>query len=115
MVVLSALQQVMGCITILSIYCNIMHLSVQAPKLKHSQSNFLAANFRLDKPFCWSYTVTVSDIFKIVSIIITGFPERDWISFTGFSLYPKCFLALGVKVNDRPIRYFSGKFAMTSV
>ncbi len=95
MVVLSALQQVMGCITILSIYCNIMRLSVQAPKLKHSQPDSLAAKFRLDKPSCWSYTLTISDIFEIVSIIITGFPERDWISFIGFSLYPKYFCAWG--------------------
>lgn len=36
----------------------------------------------------WNYLV-------IYSFFNIGFPERDWTSFTGFSLHPKWFLRLG--------------------
>ena len=45
----------------------------------------------------------------LIGFILTGFLERDWISFTGFTLYPQVRMRLGVKVHDRPIRYFYGE------
>ena len=71
--------------------------------------------FWLDKFFCRSYTVNISDTIGFVLIITDRLsPKGLDIIYRLFAVAQVCF-ALGLKVNDRPIGYFSGKFAMTSV
>ena len=60
------------------------------------------------------FTVVKFRIIVLLGFILTGFLERDWILITGLCYTPGA-IASGLKVHDRPIRYFSGKFTMTSV
>ena len=55
------------------------------------------------------YSGLIEKYHSIFTFLLTGFLERDWTSLTGLLLYPEVLRALGVKVHDRPIRYFFGE------